>query len=196
MNIWQLFMLLRWSLWLHFTPMPHQSYLLCDKQGFLITNPFMKVMADVKEWLRGTLLLLYSNAGAELQWICAPPTWSDCFKHMEREGGISSGQSSISNTIGSNLGIRTWVVEEGPLREQWTRILRPPSSCPTQWMGMVRSREVKASSHRNMLTWGSGVEWRFSFEGHLTDEQVSRSLLAVMMRSGRITIWFGKTTME
>lgn len=34
---------------LHFTPRPHQSYLLRDKQGFLITNPFMKVMADIKE---------------------------------------------------------------------------------------------------------------------------------------------------
>ena len=85
MNIWQLFMLLRWSLWLHFTHRQHQSYLLCDKQGFLITNPFMKVMADIKEWLPGPLLLLYSIVGVELPLISVPPTWSDCLKHRERE---------------------------------------------------------------------------------------------------------------
>lgn len=88
-------MLLRWSLWLHFTHRQHQSYLLCDKQGFLITNPFMKVMADIKEWLPGPLLLLYSIVGVELPLISVPPTWSDCLKHMEREGRTTTVVASV-----------------------------------------------------------------------------------------------------
>lgn len=56
----------------------------------LITNPFMKVMADIKEWLHGTLLLLYSDIRVELPLISIPPTWSNCLKHVEREGGITT----------------------------------------------------------------------------------------------------------
>lgn len=109
MNIWQLFMLLRWSLWLHFTPRLHQSYLLCDKQGFLITNPFRKVRADIKDWLHGTLLLLCSNIGVELPLISAPPTWSDCFKTHGRGGwDPHSGLTCLSDTTGS-----TWESELG-----------------------------------------------------------------------------------
>lgn len=138
MNIWQLFMLLRWSLWLHFTPRPHQSYLLCDKQGFLITNPFRKVRADIKDWLHGTLLLLCSNIGVELSLISAPPTWSNCLRHME--GGRGSPQwpevSLWHRCI--YLGIGVWISGGGLSREPWPRpLLRPPRCCHTLCTGVA-----------------------------------------------------------
>lgn len=146
-------------------------------------------------------MLLYSNVGVELRLVSAPPTWSNCLKHWEREGSISTVAGVLSNPTGSNLGIRTWVLEEGSLRERWTRLLLgPPSGCHTQWRGVVRSGEVKGFSHSNVWTWSSGVE-HGSWGGEsgnrgLTDEEVSRSLLAMGMMSlknhrlvGRTTIW-------
>lgn len=124
MNIWQLFMLLRWSLWLHFTLRPHQSYLLCDKQGFLITNPFMKVMADMKEWLRGTRLVLCSNVAVVLSLISAPPMRSNRLKHVDRAGGII--------TV-------AWVLLPKPLAQMWKSEMRSQKKDPGPYSSLQRT---------------------------------------------------------
>lgn len=160
MNIWQLFMLLRWSLWLHFTPRPHQSYLLCDKQGFLITNPFRKVRADIKDWLHGTLLLLCSNIGVELSLISAPPTWSNCLRHMRERVDHHSGPRSLSDIAAS-----TWESEFGSREEDSQGSHNPGPSlglhgvvilCAQVWL--LRSREVKGFACSSLLTLRNGVE--------------------------------------
>lgn len=94
-----------------------------------------------------------------------------------REGGWShhSGPGSVLNTLGSNLGIRTWVSEKAPSREQWVRVpRRSPGVCHSQLRGVVRSREVKGFSQSSMLTLSSGIEdgfWRGeSGSTRLTDE--------------------------
>lgn len=144
-------MLLRWSLWLHFTHRQHQSYLLCDKQGFLITNPFMKVMADIKEWLPGTLLLLYSIVGVELPLISVPPTWSDCLKHMERRAGNHHcGARFCFWLTGSDLGIRAWVSGEGPKPARASRCSVSVNRCAC-WVH--RGSEVVLWKHTDPEQW-------------------------------------------
>lgn len=200
MNIWQLFMLLRWSLWLHFTPRPHQSYLLCDKQGFLITNPFRKVRADIKDWLYSTLLLLCSNVGVEPPLISTPPTWSPRFNTRGARGWDQQGGPSVSDATGS-----TWELELGSQKKD------PPGShgpgpylnfhgvaIPSEQVWLRRCREVKRFARSNMLTPSNGAEhdsWGERGNAGMTDQEVSRSILTSVAESCRDRHLAGKTTM-
>lgn len=118
MNIWQLFMLLRWSLWLHFTPRRHQSYLPVTNKGLSLQTHLWRLRLTLKtDCLVLTVGLLFSKNGTATNnhtsylvrgWKCPAREGKNC--HSD----LSSLFNDITWTWQGEIESQNPLWEQGP----------------------------------------------------------------------------------